>query len=378
MGTEPALTWQPEWAVPPGELLQEALEERRMTQAELARRTGRPLKTINEIVKGKSAITPETAIQLEIVLGISASFWLNLERRYREHEARSQEKERLEREGSWADRFPIAAMITHRLVPKTRSKADHMLELLKFFAVSSPPAWERQWASAEAAFRQSPAFTASPEAVSVWLRWGELQAESIRCRPYDPAQLEKALPAIRKLTRLDPLAFVPELQTILARCGVALVLTPELPGTHLSGAARWLSPDKALVQLSLRHRTDDQFWFALFHELHHVLRGGRRRAFLDTPERPRRLSQEEADADRFAADQLIPTDEYRRIAELPDLKPDRLRQTAQQLGISAGIVVGRLQRDKRLEPSQLNYLKRSLHWSQEVFTPLHRPSMGRL
>ena len=63
--------WQRDWAVAPGEILQEALEDRDMSQSELARRMGRPVKTINEIVNGKAAITPDTAIQLELTLGIT-------------------------------------------------------------------------------------------------------------------------------------------------------------------------------------------------------------------------------------------------------------------------------------------------------------------
>lgn len=53
-----------------------------MSQAVLAERTGRSKKTINEIIQGKAAITPDTALQLEKVLGVPASFWNNLERNY--------------------------------------------------------------------------------------------------------------------------------------------------------------------------------------------------------------------------------------------------------------------------------------------------------
>jgi addiction module HigA family antidote len=63
-----------DYAVIPGETLLEHLEAKGMSQAELAARTGRPLKTINEIIKGKAAITTDTALQLERVLGIPASF----------------------------------------------------------------------------------------------------------------------------------------------------------------------------------------------------------------------------------------------------------------------------------------------------------------
>ncbi len=77
--------WQPDSTIAPGELLLEALQDRGMSQSELARRMDRPAKSINEIVHGKAAITPETAIQLELTLGISASFWNQLETKYREH-----------------------------------------------------------------------------------------------------------------------------------------------------------------------------------------------------------------------------------------------------------------------------------------------------
>ena len=69
--------------MPPGEIIAELLEERCLSQKELARRMGRPQKTINEIIHGKAALTPETAYQLEMVLGTPASYWLTHEAHYR-------------------------------------------------------------------------------------------------------------------------------------------------------------------------------------------------------------------------------------------------------------------------------------------------------
>ena len=88
--------YMPESVSPPGETLQELLEEKGMTQAELAQRMGRPKKTINEIVKGKAEITPDTSLQLERVLGVPSSFWNNRERAYRESLARKKEEEWLQ------------------------------------------------------------------------------------------------------------------------------------------------------------------------------------------------------------------------------------------------------------------------------------------
>ena len=95
MATDTRLRFAPDYAVPPGETLLETIEALGMTQADLAVRAGRPLKTINEIVRGKAAITPDTALQLERVLGVSATFWLNRASRYRETLARRAEQQAL-------------------------------------------------------------------------------------------------------------------------------------------------------------------------------------------------------------------------------------------------------------------------------------------
>ena len=82
-----------DFASPPGDLLEEELEAREMTQKEFATLCGRPVQVINEIIKGKKAITPETALDFERVLGASAEFWLNMETRYRLTLARNKLKD---------------------------------------------------------------------------------------------------------------------------------------------------------------------------------------------------------------------------------------------------------------------------------------------
>src|SRR5713226_6900861 len=105
------IEFKPDYAVAPGATLLETIQSQGISQAELAKRTGRPLKTINEIIKGKAAITAETALQLEHVLGVPASFWNNRERLYRESLARREDNERLLRAVEWPKRFPIAEMV---------------------------------------------------------------------------------------------------------------------------------------------------------------------------------------------------------------------------------------------------------------------------
>jgi HTH-type transcriptional regulator/antitoxin HigA len=161
---------QRNWTVAPGELLSELLEERRVSQSELARRMGRPIKTINEIINGKAAITPQTAIQLERVLGTSASFWINAEAAYRHDLARFTEAQALESRTSWFERFPVKDLVREGIVGRA-PVSQQIEELLRFFGVGSPEAWESRWGALQTAYRQ-PAGDSSPESRAVWLRWG--------------------------------------------------------------------------------------------------------------------------------------------------------------------------------------------------------------
>jgi HTH-type transcriptional regulator/antitoxin HigA len=365
MATEPTSVWQPDWGVPPGEILLEALHERAMTQSELARRMDRPLKTINEIVNGKAAITPDTAIQLERALGINARVWNGLETAYREHLAREHAHQQLEREAGWVDHFPIKDLVRHGLLRRAATKAETLGELLAFFRVSSPSAWKRHWSEQSVSFRSSPAFAASPHAVAAWLRWGEIEASKLPTAPYDARRFREVLQEVRRLTRQPfPLVFH-RLRELCATAGVVVVVTPELDGTRLSGAARWLAPDKALIQLSLRHRSEDHLWFSFFHEAGHLLRPTRRRDFVDAADQDDdsdHQEEEEQQADQFARDTLIPPESYRAFLQRGDFTTAAVQAFAKAHDIAPGIVVGRLHRDKHIAPTQLAGLKKAIKW----------------
>lgn len=336
-----------------------------MTQSELAQRLARPLKTVNEIVRGKAAITPETAIQLERALGISARFWTGLELQYRSTLARQESEAELASQAKWIDAFPIADLVKHNLIRRGRSKAGTLANLLSFLGVSSPAAFDRL--DAAATYRVSPAFAASPYAVTAWLRWGELQAADVDTPPFDAPRFRQTLNGIRPLTRKEPFAQIFEqVKAMCADAGVIVVLTPELAGTHLSGAARWLG-SRAMIQLSVRYRADDQFWFTFYHEAGHLLSGPRRRDFLDGADSlsPAAGNAEEAAADEFARNTLLPPDDYKVFLDAGDFSRTAVRGFAKQQQVAAGIVAGRLEHDDLIRPSQLRDLKKSIFLSTD-------------
>lgn len=351
----------PDYAVAPGETLRETLEGLHMNQAELAERTGRPKKTINEILQGKAAITADTALQFERVLGVPASFWNNLERNYRETLARLREEEKLNSQTDWLKRFPVASMIRLDWIKKEASPALQLREMLTFFGVADVAAWQRLWESPNAVYRRSPAWESSEYALAAWLRKGEVEAVKIPCVPYDARTFRSALERIRSLTAETPETFQPRMKELCASAGIALTFVAELPKTRVYGATRWLGPKKALIQLSLRGKSDDHFWFTFFHEAGHILLHGKRAAFVDLVAEKSDLmpaeNDQEEEANAFARDFLIPPPSYRAFREKGNFDEAELLSFAKTIGIAPGIVAGRLQHDGVIPFSQANGLK---------------------
>ncbi len=91
--------------------------------------------------------------------------------------------------------------------------------------------------------------------------------------------------------------------------GVAAIVVREFPKIGANGVARWLAPTKALIQLNLRYRWADIFWFTFFHEAAHVLMHETRRVFVEIEGNPRRNPQK-SEANRVAEELLIPTDAW--------------------------------------------------------------------
>lgn len=350
----------PDTVSAPGETLAEVIESRGMSQSELAERMGRPKKTINEIVQGKAAITAETALQLEKVLGIPAAFWISREQNYRESIARNLELEGFSQEIDWLNQIPYRDMAKLGWIVGHKNKAFQLEELMRFFGVASPASWTDLW-TAHPAFRHSPTFQSDPGAIAAWLRKGEIEAGKQSCLEFNASVFRNVLTRMRSLTRQMPTNFAIVLRKECAAAGVCIVFIPELHGTRVWGATRWLSPTRALVQLSLRYKTDDHFWFTFFHEAGHILLHGRRDVFLEDDDMP--TNQKEAEADAFARDWLIPQVKYRAFKRRGSFSCAAASRFAHELGIAPGIVVGALQHDGLIERFECNDLKKPLEWA---------------
>ncbi len=357
-----------DWVSPPGDTIEDLLEELGWTHNELAERLGVSAKHVTQLLKGNAPITPETADRLSRVLGSTSEFWLVRDARYRAALQRHGAASSRASDAEWLNQLPLAWMIRQGWINSGTSVTERVEACLRYFNVATVDAWQATYGDPLAAFRASPTFERKIGPVASWLRRGEREATALTCASYQRPVFKDSLGKLRGLTTAtDPKEFVPRLIEECARCGVAVVFAPAPPGCPASGATRWLSPDKAMLLLSLRHRTNDHLWFTIFHEAAHILFHSKKLQFVDGCVALDRETEDEAD--RCARDCLIPPSDARRLKALVDQHAGRLsalavKSFARDIGIAPGIVVGRLQNEKWLPWSHLNDLKVKYTWAE--------------
>jgi HTH-type transcriptional regulator/antitoxin HigA len=357
--------FSPDWASAPGETVADLLSERGLSFTDFAVRMGRSPKEISELISGDHAVTLEVAEKLEAVLGATRNFWLAREAKYRESRDRISRREKTKDEQLWLRELPIREMSQLGWLPTTAGTEERVAACLRFFDVPNVAAWRESNRRIQemVAFRTSPSFGSKLGAVAAWLRQGEIEGQSIHCDEWTPLRFREQLLEIRALTRQDaPAVFLPKLKELCAQCGVALVVVRSPSGCRASGATRFISSRKALLQLSFRYLSDDHFWFTFFHEAAHLLLHSEKAFFFEGTGSGFVRTQEEEEANAFAADQLIPS-QFRAELESLSLTSMAVGRFAKKIGVSPGIVVGQLQHMKRIPHGhRMNNLKVRYGW----------------
>ena len=278
-----------------------------------------------------------------------------------------QDSRRLHAEGQdWLRQLPVGDMVRFGWLERPPRPSEELSKCLEFFAVVSVAEWRTKYAGVMdmAAFRTSPSFDSRPESVAAWLRQGEIEAKQVDCESWNRERFEETLMEVRKLTRIkDPCRFLPKLRAACARCGVALVVVRSPSGCRASGATRISGAEKAILQLSFRFLTDDHFWFTFFHEAGHLVLHTESGDVLILEGMDKDRSQQDAEANQFAARMLIPDEYQDHLRSMPTSWQEVVR-IASHIGVSPGIVVGQLQHLGRVEFGHLNRLKRRFEWTE--------------
>ncbi len=344
----------PAWNVPPGAIIKEELRTRGWTQEDLARIMGRPVQVISEIVSGKKQITPVTALGLASAFGTSAQMWLNMEAAFRLRLAQERNMDdAVERRSRIYSLVPVKELVKRGWIPEGTDVGDAgELErsVMEFFGVRSLD----DIPSFPLAARRTPTRDPDPRAVRAWMRRVEQLAAKQEEGTFRHARMEKAVGELLPLST-EPEG-VREVPGMLRRLGIRFVLVPHLPRTYLDGGV-FAGDGNPILALTLRYDRLDNFWFTLLHELAHLVSGhrGNRPEDLDASAGG---DPEEQEADRLAAEWLVPSDALKVF--VTRVRPYFSRQAivgfARSIGRHPAVVLGRLQHDGLVSPAHLRSL----------------------
>jgi hypothetical protein len=287
---------------------------------------------------------------LERVLGAPASFWLNLEKGYRELLARKAEQARLEDQAASLKDFPYGELVKRGVFEKEANKTARVGQILSWLQVANVDALHDQICKGVLAYRRSPKYDLSALKLAAWMRLGELEFDALDLPKYDAEGLKKNLQKLKSLTLAEPATALARMKELTTKCGLAALVIPGFSSFPVSGITRWRQ-GHPLIQLTLRGRRADKFWFTLFHEIGHVLRHSQTDIFIEIMDRPHQDNPYETQANQFAEDVLIPPDDYEQFTRRLPISREQIIGFAKKIGVAPGIVLGRLQNDNVVQQS---------------------------
>jgi HTH-type transcriptional regulator / antitoxin HigA len=324
----------------PGEILANELEARGWSQVELAEILGRPPRLVNEIIAGKRAITPETAIGLSAALGTSAQFWMNLETAYQLSKAEIADKAVSQRAQLY-DRFPVKELVRRGWIESSENVEVLQRRFLDYFQMKS-----MDGTPTFACAARKLGYSEAPQILQLaWMNRAALVARAVRVGKYSDVALANAITELRQC--LEYKEEIARVSGILAKAGVKLVVVEHLARSKMDACCFW--QDRApVIAFSLRFDRIDNFWFNLFHEIDHVLHGeGKEGPLYETLEvNEEGLPPMEVRANKHASNYCIPKDELDGfIARVsPMFSKQAIIGFARRLHVHPGIVVGQLQK----------------------------------
>lgn len=335
-------------ATPPGATIREQLNDRGMSQKEFATRMSMSEKHISKLINGEVLLTPDTSQKLEMVLGIPAKFWNNLESIYRDKLTKIKYENSIASDIIIVKKLPYNEMSKYGWIGQTNDVVERVMNARKYFEVVDLGLIVNK-CKMNIACRRLAINEKSDLALMAWAQQAKILARTIPVSVINTKLLLRSIPVIRNMTDMKPNVFCPKIKELFSHCGIALVFLPHLQGSFLQGAT-FIDNNKIVIGITTRGRDADKFWFSLFHEIAHIILGHiyKNNGVTDNDER---------EADRWASDNLIDDTAYSLFSKHGNYTERSIVDFAKEQGIAPGIVVGRMQRDKIIRYNMYNKLK---------------------
>jgi HTH-type transcriptional regulator/antitoxin HigA len=365
-----------DWTSPPGDTIRRLMATREIDRAELGDALGLSAPDFDELLAGRLRLTEALAATLADNLGSTVRFWLARDKAFILDMARLDASSSQDSERSWLASMPTASMRKYGWVGKaTRSREKLAQEVLSFFGCHSIQEWGQRYSSGvgAVAFRTSLSLASDGMATLVWLRAGERAAAGHETPSFDKIAFEKALPTLKRLSVFKrPAVFLPRLVEACRALGVTVVTARTPEGCRASGASWFDAAGNPVILLSFRYLSEDHFWFTFFHEAAHIVLHGKTHIDGDGVDGVRVMGTDtelqEHEANALAQELLFPAD-LRAELDQRGVRPKSIMAIARAAGVTAGIIVGQLEKAGVVNPGSLSFLKHRYRWTDDANVP---------
>ncbi len=352
-----------ELIIHPGETLNDVLEDRNISQVELAHRTGVTGAHISKIINGAKGISVSFAKKLEYALGVDSSFWVNLQAIYDCEMAEYEEANNIN-----SSEIQVLSQLKDvikyiqdlELIEPTHNKTCQVMELRKLFCISNLNDIPKLAFSG--AFRISQSNSIDVYVLYAWIRLCQIRTSMLSIDKEINIQLLKdSIPNIKSLMFIKPEDMQDELQRIFANCGIAFSIEKNFTGAPVQGYIRTNNDNTISLSLTIRGAFADRFWFTLFHEIGHIVNGDiGAKNFIDYTISSNEVEQK---ANEYAKNILLNSDAYNKFISEEDFSIYAIEEFAKTQGVLKDIVIGRLQNDEILDYSQYSKQKIRYKWA---------------
>ena len=330
----------------PGEILLDEINERHLTQAEFSDIIGRPARTVNEIIKGKRGITPETAGVIAAALGTSPDMWLSMQGDYDLFVLSKKSKDKpleIKERSQLYSFFPIVDLVRREYIKRRIKVEDPKNDIFKLLDISS----ENDLKTLVGAHFRTSDGDIVFSYLRTWVLLGKKLATKQKVGKYDKDKLVEFAKSIKSFS-IDSNGIKTVVEK-LNKLGVKVIFLPHFSKTRVDGAACWMDSSSPLIIMSLRYERVDNFYFTLLHEIGHLVLHGfsdSETCFIDDIHSPSK-DDKEKEANKFAVTNLG-LDGVAASLKFMDITPQILTKKSEELGIHQGLLIGHLQYENLL------------------------------
>lgn len=351
----------------PGYYIKEIVDESGLTQEDFAKRLDTTPKNLSLLIRGEQSLSIDIAMKLSRMMGTSVNYWLNLQNAYDTLIAEFKSGEELEEERKVFEYFDYKFFRENYGLPNLSRQKDEQIKALRtFLNVATLTVLAKRDMAVSFRNATEKLTEANTVKANAMVQIATNKALKIKAPKFNKKKFEEAVQYALTLTEKHD-EFYPLLRKAFWETGVIFVILPNIAGSKTNGATKKIG-ENIMLMVNNRRLNADTFWFTLFHEIGHIINGDYGISF------EKETGEQEEAADRFAENSLIPSEQYAEFIEQAQFDIQSIKNFAKKINRDPGIVLGRLQNDKRVSFS--DWTMKALRHKYEIRTESEKTICG--